>query len=271
MTKKIIDSRNTVLRLDFKKLYAYRSLIMIFAFRDLKVQYAQTFLGILWSLLQPLTGLLIFTFFFNYVIKVDTGGIPYPLFAFSGMISWYFFSSLMAQSGTSLMQSQYLIRKIYFPKLVLPVSKSLSCFAEFFIAFLLLVFLMIIWGYYPSLNIVFLPFFVLANLFTGLAVGLWLSALTIRYRDFYHIIPYILNFGIWLTPVFYPTTLLPESIRFLLYFNPMAGVISGFRWSLLGGAPPSPYYLVSLVLVLIIFISGLFYFRKMETKIADLV
>jgi len=222
-------------------------------------------------MIQPLTGLLIFTFFFNYVVKVDTGGIPYPLFAFSGMISWYFFSSLMAQSGTSLMQSQYLIRKIYFPKLILPISKSLTCFAEFGISLLLLFAIMIITGYYPSINILFLPFFILLNLITGLAIGLWLSALTIRYRDFYHIIPYLINFGIWLTPVFYPATLIPHKIQFLIYFNPMAGIISGFRWSLLGGAPPSVNYLFSFAFVIIIFITGLYYFRKMETKIADLV
>lgn len=271
MTKKIISSRKKTLHLDLRKLFSYRALIYVFASRDLKVQYSQTFLGILWSLIQPLTGLLIFTFFFSYVVKVDTGGIPYPLFAFSGMISWYFFSSLMAQSGTSLMQSQYLIRKIYFPKLVLPISKSLTCFAEFGISFLLLLVIMLITGYYPTINILALPLFILFNLLTGLAVGLWLSALTIRYRDFYHIIPYIINFGIWLTPVFYPVTMIPEKIKFLIYFNPMAGVISGFRWSLLGGEPPSVYYLFSFAIVIFIFITGLFYFRKMETKIADLV
>ena len=271
MTKKIISSRKKVLDLDLRRLFSYRALIYVFASRDLKVQYSQTFLGILWSMIQPLTGLLIFTFFFNYVVKVDTGGIPYPLFAFSGMISWYFFSSLMAQSGTSLMQSQYLIRKIYFPKLILPISKSLTCFVEFSISLLLLFVIMMITGYYPSINILFLPFFILFNLMTGLAVGLWLSALTIRYRDFYHIIPYLINFGIWLTPVFYPATLIPHKIQFLIYFNPMAGIISGFRWSLLGGAPPSVYYLFSFGFVIIIFISGLYYFRKMETKIADLV
>jgi len=271
MGKKIINSQQKVFGLDLAKLFSYRALIYIFAVRDLKVQYAQTFLGILWSVLQPLTGLLIFTFFFAYVIKVDTGGIPYPLFAFSGMISWYFFSSVMAQSGTSLMQSQYLIRKIYFPKLVLPISKALTCFVEFGISFLLLLIMMLILGYYPKINILALPVFIALNLLTGLAVGLWLSALTIRYRDFYHIIPYLVNFGIWLTPVFYPATLIPEKIKFLVYFNPMAGIISGFRWSLLGGAPPSVYYLISFFIVVFIFITGLFYFRRMETKIADLV
>ncbi|MDD3876218.1 MAG: ABC transporter permease [Bacteroidales bacterium] len=274
MTKKIISSRKNVLSLDLKKLFSYRALIYVFASRDLKVQYYQTFLGILWSMIQPLTGLLIFTFIFSYVIKVnpeELGGVPYPLFAFSGLICWYFFSSLMGQAGTSLMQSQYLIRKIYFPKLILPISKSLTCFAEFIISFLLLFFIMLIMGYYPGINILFLPVFILLNLITGLSVGIWLSALTIRYRDFYYIIPYLVNFGIWLTPVFYPATLIPERLKFLIYFNPMAGVISGFRWSLFGGAPPSVYYLFSFVIVIVIFITGLYYFRKMETKIADLV
>ncbi len=271
MKPKIISSaRNTILP-DLRRLYAYRALVFVFARRDLKVQYSQTFMGILWSLLQPLTGLLIFSFFFSYVIKVDTGGIPYPLFAFSGMISWYFFSALMAQSGTSLMQSQYLIRKIYFPKLVLPVSKALSCFAEFGISLALLFAIMLATGYLPGVRLLLLPVFILLNLLTGLTVGLWLSALTIRYRDFHHIIPYLLNFGIWLTPVFYPVTLLPEKIKFLIYFNPMAGVIAGFRWSLLGGEAPSVHYTYAFGLVVLLFFGGLYYFRRMETKIADLV
>jgi len=271
MSVKRIDSGSRLLKIDLRKLWSYRALIYIFAVRDLKVQYSQTFLGILWSLIQPLTGLLIFTFFFNYVIQVDTGGIPYPLFAFCGMTSWYFFSALMAQTGTSLMQSQYLIRKIYFPKLILPVSKAVTCMAEFGIAMTLLIIMMVLWGHYPNVNIIFFPLFIGLNLLTGLAVGLWMSALTIRYRDFHHIIPYILNFGIWLTPVFYPSTFLPERIQYLIYFNPMAGVVSGFRWTLLGGSMPSPYFLFSFFFVCILFIGGLLYFRKMEYKIADLV
>ncbi len=271
MKPKIISSAGNTFLPDLRRLYAYRALIYVFAQRDLKVQYSQTFMGIMWSLLQPLTGLLIFSFFFSYVVKVDTGGIPYPLFAFSGMISWYFFSALMAQSGTSLMQSQYLIRKIYFPKLVLPVSKALSCFAEFGISLALLFVIMLISGYLPQLSLLFLPVFIFLNLLTGLTVGLWLSALTIRYRDFHHIIPYLLNFGIWLTPVFYPVTLLPEKIKFLIYFNPMAGVIAGFRWSLLGGEAPSVHYAYAFGLIVLLFFGGLYYFRRMETKIADLV
>jgi len=271
MSKKIIRGGQKVQGIDLKKLLAYRALIYIFAVRDIKVQYTQTFMGVLWSLIQPLTGLLIFTFFFSYVIKVDTGGIPYPLFAFSGMISWYFFSSLIAQTGTSLMQSQYLIRKIYFPKLILPISKSLSCLVEFGISLSLLLLMMLIWGYKPGLNILWFPVIILFNIITGLSVGLWLSALTIRYRDFYHIIPYLINFGIWLTPVFYPATLIPSKLQFLIYFNPMAGIVGAYRWSLLGGQAPSVYYLYSLGIILIIFITGLYYFRKIENQIADLV
>ncbi len=271
MSKKTIRAGQNIRGIDLKKLLTYRALIYIFAIRDIKVQYAQTFLGVLWSLIQPLTALFIFTFFFSYIVKVDTGGIPYSLFAFSGMISWYFFSSLMAQTGTSLMQSQYLIRKIYFPKLILPISKSLSCFVEFGISLLLLLVMMLVWGYVPTLSILWFPVVILLNIITGLSVGLWLSALTVRYRDFYHIIPYLINFGIWLTPVFYPATLIPQKIHFLIYLNPMAGIVSAYRWCLLGGSMPSGYYLISLGIVLFIFITGLFYFKKIEDQIADLV
>lgn len=271
MTKRTITSGKQYFLPALQRLYAYKALVYVFAVRDLKVQYSQTFMGILWSLMQPLTGLLIFTFFFSYVVKVDTGGIPYPLFAFSGMISWYFFSALMAQSGTSLMQSQYLIRKIYFPKLVLPVAKALSCFAEFGIALALLLVIMPFWGFYPGINIVFLPIFILLNVLTGLSAGLWLSALTVRYRDFYHIIPYLLNFGIWLTPVFYPVSILPHKIAFLIYFNPLAGIVEGFRWTLLGAPMPDVKFLWSFLFVAFVFVSGLMYFRRMENKMADLV
>jgi len=261
------DNTATYLR----KAYQFRSLIITLARRDLKVQYAQTFLGLLWSVIQPLTSLLVWTFFFDKLIKVDTGDIPYPLFAFSGMIGWYYFTNIFSNAGTSLVNSQDLIRKIYFPRVVLPLSKVLVGLAEFLISLTLLFIMMLISGKIPTWEIIFLPAFLLLNIITGFSFGLWLSALTIRYRDFQHIIPFFIYLGIWLTPVFYPSSLIPKEYSFLTYTNPIAAVIAGYRWSLFGGEPVSPYYLVSFILMLFILITGFIYFRKNESIIADYI
>lgn len=253
------------------KVYQFRSLIFTLARKDLKVQYAQTLLGLLWSVIQPLTSLLVWTFFFDKLIKVDTGSIPYPLFAFSGMMGWYFFTNIFSHAGTSLVNSQDLIRKIYFPRIVLPVSKVLVGLVEFSISLVLLFIIMIVMGKSPSWQIVFLPFFIFLNIVTGLAFGLWLSALTIRYRDFQHIIPFFIYLGIWLTPVFYPKSLIPSEYSFFIYMNPVAAVIAGYRWALFGGEIFSHYYLISFALMLIVLVAGFIYFRKNESIIADYV
>lgn len=238
------------------------------AIRDIKVQYAQTALGFLWSVIQPLTSLLIWTFFFDKLIDVDTGAIPYPLFAFTGMIGWYFFSHIFNHAGTSLVNSQDLIRKIYFPRIILPLSKVLVGMVEFSISLTLLFIMMLIMGVPPTINVLFLPFFILFNIITGLSFGIWLSALTIRYRDFQHIIPYLINLGIWLTPVFYPSTIIPKEYNFVLYINPMSAVIAGYRWCLFGGEL-SANYLYGFIPVVILLVTGFIYFRKSEATIAD--
>lgn len=271
MAKRIITASDTGLWEYVKKVWRYKKLIITFAKRDLKIQYAQTFLGILWSAIQPLTGLLIFTFFFGKIISLDTKDIPYPLFAFSGIMAWYFFTYMVGQGGQSLVHSQDLIKKIFFPKLILPLSKVLVGLVEFAISIALLVILMLILGGLPGPEVIFFPVFILLNVIVGLAVAIWLSALTLRYRDLQHLIPYLVNFGIWVTPVFYPTTLLPKDYQYLLYFNPMAGVIAGFRWTLLNGEKPDIAYLYSFVPVIFLFIAGLLYFQKVESKTADIV
>jgi len=269
---KTIITRDVTFSRYFAQVWSYRELIYVLARRDLKIKYAQTALGVFWSVLQPLTGLLIFTLFFDQIIEIDIpDDLPYPLFAFSGMISWYFFSYIVVSGGNSLVESQDIIKRIKFPKLVLPLSKVLVGMVDLIISFALMIMLMLIMGQLPGWQIVIFPFCVLINIIVGLSVSVWLSALTIRYRDFYHIIPYLINFGIWLTPVFYPATLIPEKYSFLIYGNPMAGVIALFRWSILGGAPPSMYYGISLILVLVILLLGFFYFKKMERLIADYV
>lgn len=254
-----------------KNIFIYRNILFTLSVRDIKAKYSQTFLGILWSVLQPLTGLLIFTIFFAKLIKVDTHGIPYPLFAFTGMIAWYFFVFIVNQGGMSLVDSEYLLKKIYFPRLILPISKVLVGLVDFGISVILLLVIMIISGHLPKLTLVYFPIFLGLTILSGLSVAIWLSALTIRFRDFQHIIPYLVNFGIWMTPVFYPTTLIPQKYQFVLYLNPMAGIIGGFRWCLLGDVRPPIQYLVGIIIMVLVFITGLIYFDRIEREIVDLI
>ena len=264
----VLDSEPLRLSSYLKKVWEFRSMIITLTMRDLKVKYAQTFLGILWALLQPLVGVLVFTFFFTQLIKLEST-IPYPLIALSGIAAWYFFSSIIHSAGISLVHAHDLIKKVYFPRLVILVSKILSGLIELGITLCLLLILMLIFGVYPGIEILFLPVFIILTIVFGLSISLWLSALTLRYRDFHHIIPYLLNYGIWLTPVFFPVSIIPEKFNWLIYLNPMAAIIAGFRWSLLGDTFPDWMYWISFVPIIVLLILGLDYFRRNEYKIAD--
>ncbi|MEM7105964.1 MAG: ABC transporter permease [Bacteroidota bacterium] len=265
----IIESGRQSFPKFLENLWGHRSLILTLARRDLKVKYAQTLLGIGWSVLQPLTGLAIFTLFFDKLIKIQTLDMAYPLFVFSGMICWFYFSYIVVAAGNSIQENTEMLKKIYFPKLILPLSKALTGLVDFIISLVLLVILMFILGRMPSWQIVFLPFIVGFIIITGLSVALLLNAATIRQRDFKHIIPYLVNFGIWLTPVFYPGTILPEEWLWVHFLNPVAAAIEGFRWSLLAGTMPDFRFCFSIIPVMILFFSGLMLFRKMEDEIAD--
>jgi lipopolysaccharide transport system permease protein len=262
-------TNKTSLRLYLKNLWLFRTLIRSFAIRDIKVKYAQTYLGILWSILQALIGIGIITFFFGNILKINTGKIPYILYVFPGMASWYFFSFLVGYVGNSLQQSQYLIQKIYFPRLILPFSQSITGLIDFSIWIALNIIFVISYQYPLSLNILFLPVFIILNLITGLSVAIWLSALTFRFRDLQIIIPFIIGFGIFVTPVFYPEVLIPTQYSFILYLNPMAGVITGLRWCILGTEIPSVYYLLGFIPVIILFLTGIIYFIRIENKLVD--
>ncbi len=251
-----------------RDVWQVRHLIYTFAKRDLKVQYAQTYLGLLWSVIQPLTGLIIFSFFFQRVMPLHLD-VPYSVFAFTGIIGWFYFTSLIGQAGTVLMNNQQLIKKIQFPRLVLPLSKALTGLIEFSISIVLLVILMLFMGCPFSWRILFLPLVVLANVITGLSGGIWLSALTVRFRDLHHIIPYLVGFGIWLTPVFYPTTIVPQQFNFIYYFHPVANVIALYRWIFIGTAVNEMQVVVSFALAFVLFVSGLVFFVKNEKFTAD--
>lgn len=267
----IIDSSQKRININLKEIYAYKDLMFTLALRDLKVKYAQTVLGFIWAGLQPLTTLLIFTLVFGKVAKVDTGNIPYPLFALCGMSAWTYFAFVMSQAGNSIVGAQGMISKIYFPRLIIPLSKSVVGLVDFAITFIFLIGVMIYYGFYPSFNIVFFPFFLILALISGLMVGIWLSALTVRYRDFQQIIPFAVQFGMYATPIAYPATLVPAEYQVIYFLNPMAGVVEGFRWSLLGGEAPGFLTLISAGLVILLFIGGLFYFRSVEKVMADIV
>ena len=267
----VIEAGNAGVWEYFRELWTFRRLILALASRDIKIKYAQTALGLIWSIFQPLTWLLIFSFFFARIISVDTGGIPYPLFAFCGMISWYFFSYLVQGSGTALITEQELIQKIAFPRMSLLISKAIPGFIELLISLGILLIIMIVLSWIPGPQIILLPVFLILNALVGLSISFWLSALTIKNRDLLHVIPFLVNLGIWLTPVFYPATLIPEQYSFLIYLNPMAGVIAGFRWTLIGDVIPSVYYLAGIIPVFILFISGCKYFIHTENQIADYI
>jgi lipopolysaccharide transport system permease protein len=275
MHRTIVDADKQKLRLNLRELFNYRDLFLILAYRDLRVRYAQTFLGFFWAFLQPAATLLIFTVVFGKAVQVDTGGVPYPVFAITGMAAWTYFAFVLNQSGNSIIGAQEMVKKIYFPRLVIPLSKAVVGFVDFAIAFLFLAVIMLIYSFVPSVNIIYLPIFILLTIISALAVGIWLSALTIRYRDFQHVVPFLVQFGLYATPIAYPAETiinnLPDWAVAIYYMNPMAGVVEGFRWSILGGAPPSDYAYISFALIGVLFVSALFYFRKVERVMADIV
>jgi lipopolysaccharide transport system permease protein len=254
-----------------RKIWKYRSLIFTFAKRDLKIKYAQTFFGVFWVVLQPIPSVIIFTFFFGKLIKVDTGILPYSIFALVGMMAWNYFIGLYSEIGNSMMESQHILKKIYFPKIILPLSKILSVGADFFISLFVVIAAALLYGIFPGFSIVFFPLFVILNIIIAFTIGIWMSALTFRYRDFQHVVPYVINFSIWLTPVFYPATILPPRFADLMYLNPMAFVLAGYRFALTGDKIPSPQFLISIIPVFIFLLAGLLYFRTVEDKIAEVV
>lgn len=267
---KTIKAGNFSLQNYLREVWQLRHLAISFAWRDLKVQYAQTYLGLLWSIVQPLTGLIIFSFFFQRLIPLQTD-VPYSAFAFTGIMGWFYFTALVGQGGTSLMHNQQIIKKIQFPRLLLPVSKALVGLVEFCISLCILTCILIYYGCPLTSRILFLPLVVIANIISGLSVGIWLSALTVRFRDLHHIIPFLVGFGIWLTPVFYPTTIVPESYHWIYNFHPVANVISLYRWIFLGMPLNVNQALFSFLPAIVLLISGLVYFGRTEKRIADYI
>jgi lipopolysaccharide transport system permease protein len=272
----IIEPSRGWISLQLRVLWQYRELLYFLIWRDLKVRYKQTALGIGWIILQPLISMVIFSFLFGGLLEVPSGGVPYPIFVYAGLLPWNYFANSLNRSSTSLVNNQNLITKVYFPRLVVPISGVMSGLVDFSVSFIVLIVLMIIFKFYPTPYIVFLPGFLLLAIITALGFGLWLSALNVRYRDVNYITPFLIQIWMYLTPVIYPVTIIPEKFRFLLALNPMTGVVEGFRWALLGDQltdvqPPGSIFLLSIAISLFVLVSGTMYFRRTERKFADII
>jgi lipopolysaccharide transport system permease protein len=268
----VLQPSKGLVRLNLRDVWAYRELLFFLIWRDVKVRYKQTVLGAAWAILQPVMTMVVFSVFFGRLAKMPSDGIPYPVFAFAALLPWQLFAYALTESSNSLVGSQHLITKVYFPRLVVPLAAVLAGIVDFAIAFAVLLALMWYYGIMPTGAIVLLPLFVLFAVVTALAVGLWLASLNVKYRDVRYTIPFLTQFWMFATPVAYPSSLVPEQWRALLGLNPMAGVVEGFRWALLGSAQgPGPLLAVSVVAVVILLVGGLMYFRQMETTFADLV
>ena len=257
--------------INFRDLWRYRELLYFLIWREIKVRYKQTALGFAWAIIQPFCMMIVFTLFFGTLAKVPSEGIPYPLFNYAALLPWTLFAEGLSRSSSSMVQNTNLIQKVYFPRLVMPLSGILSPLVDFAIAFTILIGMMIYYGYPPTWNILFLPAFILLAVMTASGVGLWLSAINVKYRDVRYAIPFLIQLWLFASPVVYSSTLLPAKFRAFYGINPMAGVIDGFRWSLLGTEPPGALLAVSIVIVIVIWISGAFYFRHSEKTFADVI
>jgi lipopolysaccharide transport system permease protein len=277
MRKIIIEPYSNPLKINFSELFAYRELLWALAYRDLRVRYAQTFIGFLWAFMNPLLSLLILTFVFGVVAKVDIGTgydgqvIPHLLYTIVGLAGWTYFSEVFAQAGMSIINAQQMVQKIYFPRLVIPLSKAITGLVDLGVNILLIAILMLFFSYTPSPNIIFLPLFIMMAIISGLAAGIWMSALTIRFRDFQYITPMLLRIGMFITPISYPSSAVPENFRALFYLNPVAGIVEGLRWSLLGGTALNPYIYISFAVIFVFLLLGIIYFNKVEKVMPDII
>jgi lipopolysaccharide transport system permease protein len=271
-TLRIAPSKGWV-PLKLKDLWEYRELLYFLIWRDIKVRYKQTALGATWAIIQPFFTMVVFSIFFGHLAKVPSDGIPYPLFSFAALVPWTFFANGLSQSSNSLVGSGTLITKVYFPRLIIPLASVFSGIVDFVLAFLVLLGMMVYYGLFPTtINVLWLPLFLLLALTTSLGVGLWLSALNVEYRDVRYIVPFVTQFWMLATPIGYPSSLLQQPWRTLYGLNPMVGVAEGFRWALLGtNTAPGPIIAVSSAAAVLILVTGAFYFRRMEKTFADLV
>jgi lipopolysaccharide transport system permease protein len=267
-----IDSHKSWARIDFRELWDYRELLFFLALRDVKVRYKQTVFGIAWALIQPFFTMLVFSLFFGRLAKIPSDGVPYPIFSYAALVPWTFFANAVSHASDSLVGSANLISKVYFPRIIIPLAVLLSGLVDFFVAFSLLFGMMLYFHVFPTLQVIWLPGLLLLAIVTAFGAGLWLSALNVQFRDVRYSLPFLIQLWMFVTPVAYPSSLLPEPWRTLYGINPMAGVVEGFRWALLGTATaPGPIIAFSAAFAVIFGITGIYYFHRMERTFADII
>jgi lipopolysaccharide transport system permease protein len=269
----IIEPSRGWVSLKLGELWEYRELLYFLTWRDIKVRYKQTALGVAWAIIQPFFTMVVFSLFFGRLAQVPSDGIPYPIFSYAALVPWTFFANGLTASANSLVGSQNLIKKVFFPRLVIPISSIGAGIVDFLLAFAVLLGMMLFYGLVPTGNVIWLPFLLLLACITSLGVGLWLSALNVQFRDVKYIVPFLVQFWMFATPIAYPSSLIEnETLRAIYGINPMAGVVEGFRWALLNtDTAPGPIIIVSTLAAVLLLISGLFYFRRMEKTFADVV
>lgn len=267
-----IEPSSGFVPLKLTELWEYRELLYFLVWRDIKVRYKQTMLGVIWAIIQPLMTMVVFSIFFGKLGKMSSDGLPYPIFSFAALVPWTLFSNGLSQAANSLVGSSALLKKVYFPRLIIPISTILAGIVDFTIAFVILLLLMLFYGIVPTINILWLPIFVVLTLTASLSVSLWLSALNVKYRDVKYVIPFLTQIWLFATPIAYSSSIVPESWRAIYGINPMVGVVEGFRWALLGtNTAPGLMTVVSALAAILLLIGGTFYFRRMEKGFADLV
>lgn len=267
-----IDAGGRSLRDDLREIWAYRDLLALLIRRDISVRYKQSAVGIAWAVLQPLMMMIIFSVIFGRFAKLPSEGIPYPLFTLSALLPWLYFTRALTGSSESLVSSAHLVKKVYFPRLILPLSKAVSGLIDFAVAFVLLALLMAWYGVVPGVEILLLPGLILIAMITALGTGLWLTALNVKYRDIGLIVPFIAQIWMYISPIAYSSTIVPPHWQWLYSLNPMVGVVEGFRWALLGRLPPDPLAMgISLSIVLLMLVGGVAFFRRTERTFADVI
>jgi lipopolysaccharide transport system permease protein len=279
--KKSIASENASVRIEPSKgwvslrlpeLWEYRELLYFLIWRDIKVRYKQTMLGASWAIIQPFFTMIVFSIFFGELAKMPSDGVPYPVFSYTALVPWAFFANGLNQGSNSLVGSSNLITKVYFPRMAMPIASVTGGLVDLVLAFIMLIGMMLYYGMAPTLNALWLPFFLVLAFMTSLGASLWLSAMYVHFRDIRHIVPFLTQIWMFATPIVYPSSLLSEPWRTLYGINPMAGVVEGFRWALLGTkTAPGPVVIVSSLVALGLLVSGAFYFRRMEKTFADVV
>lgn len=258
--------------LRLQELWDYRELLYFLTWRDIKVRYKQTVLGAAWAIIQPFFTMIVFSLFFGKLAKVPSDGIPYPIFSYAALVPWTFFAQSLNQASNSLVNSASMIKKVYFPRLAMPLAAVLASLVDFVLAFVVLLGMMLYYGITPTVNVIWLPFFLLLALVTTLGASLWLSAMNVQFRDVRYTIPFVTQIWLFITPIAYPSSLLSQPWQTLYGLNPMAGVVEGFRWALLGtDTAPGPIVAVSSLVAVILLVTGALYFRRMEKTFADVV